>query len=113
MVSTTSAPPKVEGIIKALSSLENDIDSLNTKLAEMKKNLNVKAQKEIETLMEKTREMATKEAEVIINTSRKEAEAEAAKISQEGESKLSAIQSQIDSNFDDAVKHVVLTVLKA
>lgn len=107
------AESKVTGIIKSLSSLENDLDSLNGKVADMKKQLNVKAQTEIDSLLEKTREMATKEAEVIINASKEKATAESAKITQEGEAKLSEIQSSIDANFDEAVKHVVSTVLKA
>ena len=49
---------KVDGIIKALSGLESDIDSLNLKLDDMKKQLNSKAQKEIDDLMEKTKEIA-------------------------------------------------------
>ena len=57
--------------------------------------------------------MATKEAEVIINASKDKAKSVSTKISQEGEAKLSEIQSKIDSNFDEAVKHVVSTVLKA
>jgi len=63
--------------------------------------------------LEKTREMATKEAEVIINTSKDKAIAESTKIAQEGDAKLSEMQSKIDANFDEAVKHVVSTVLKA
>ncbi len=107
------AESKVTGIIKSLSSLENDLDSLNGKVADMKKQLNVKALGEIDTLLEKTREIATKEAEVIINASKEKATAESAKITQEGETKLSEIQSSIDANFDEAVKQVVSTVLKA
>ena len=104
---------KVTGIIKSLSSLENDLDSLNGKVADMKKQLNVKALGEIDTLLEKTREMATKEAEVIINASKEKATAESVKIAQQGDAKLSEIQSNIDANFDEAVKYVVSTVLKA
>jgi len=107
------AESKVTGIIKSLSGLEDDLDSLNGKVADMKKQLNVKALGEIDALLEKTREMATKEAEVIINASKEKATAESAKITQEGETKLSEIQSNIDANFDEAVKHVVSTVLKA
>ncbi len=107
------AESKVTGIIKSLSSLENDLDSLNGKVADMKKQLNVKALGEIDTLLEKTREIATKEAEIIINASKEKATAESAKITQEGEAKLSEIQSSIDANFDEAVKQVVSTVLKA
>ena len=86
------AESKVTGIIKSLSSLENDLDSLNGKVADMKKQLNVKALGEIDALLEKIREMATKEAEVIINASKEKATAESAKITQEGEAKLSEIQ---------------------
>jgi V/A-type H+-transporting ATPase subunit G/H len=57
--------------------------------------------------------MATKEAEVIINASKEKANAESAKIAQDGEAKLSEITSKIDANFDEAVRHVVSTVLKA
>ena len=103
---------KVSGIVKALSGLEDDLDSLNSKLADMKKSLNIKTQNEIDTLMEKSREMATKEAETIINEAKQRAQAESTKILQDGESKLKEVQSQIDANFDDAVKHVVSTVLK-
>ncbi len=107
------AESKVTGIIKSLNSLEDDLDSLNGKVTDMKKQLTVKAQTEIDVMIEKTQEMATKEAEVIINASKEKAKAESAKITQEGEAKLSEIQSNIDANFDEAVKHVVSTVLKA
>lgn len=107
------AESKVTGIIKSLNVLEDDIDSLNSRVGDMKKQLSVKAQNEIDFLMEKTREMATKEAEVLITASKEKATAESAKIAQEGEAKLSEIQSKIDANFDEAVKHVVSTVLKA
>ncbi len=107
------AESKVTGIIKSLNSLEDDLDSLNGKVADMKKQLTVKAQTEIDVLIEKTQEIATKEAEVIINASKEKATTESSKITQEGETKLSEIQSNIDANFDKAVKHVVSTVLKA
>ena len=107
------AESKVSGIIKSLNALEDDLDSLNSKVADMKKQLVVKAQTEIDVLLEKTQEIATKEAEIIINASKEKATTESAKITQEGEAKLSEIQSNIDANFDEAVKHVVSTVLKA
>jgi len=107
------AESKVSGIVKALSELEDDLDSLNTKLADMKKNLNIKAQNEIDELMNKTREMATKEAEVIINDAKSKAESESAKIAQDGEAKLQEVQSKIDAGLNEAVTHVVSTVLKA
>ncbi|MDH3191899.1 MAG: hypothetical protein OEM18_04355 [Nitrosopumilus sp.] len=107
------AESRVTGIIQSLNGLEDDLDSLNSKVADMKKQLFVKAQNEIDKLVEKIRKMATNEAELIINASKDKANAESAKITQEGEAKLSEIQSNIDANFDEAVKHVVSTVLKA
>lgn len=110
---SSMAESKVTGIIQSLSELENDLDSLNSKVSDMKKQLSLRAQTEIDTLLEKTREMATKEAELIINSSKEKAKQESARISQDGESRLSEITARIDSNFDQAVRHVVSTVLKA
>ena len=110
---SSASESKVTGIIKSLSSLEDDIDSLNSKVADMKKNLNIKAQNQIDELMNKVREMATKEAESIINQAKEQANAEASQITQEGEVKLAEVQSNIGANLDDAVNHVVSTVLKA
>ncbi len=107
------AESKVTGIIKSLNALEGDLDSLNGKVSDMKKQLAVKAQTEIDILLEKTREIATKEAESIINTSKEKATAESAKVTKDGESTLSEITSSIDANFDEAVKQVVSTILKA
>ncbi len=107
------AESKVTGIVKSLNMLEDDLDSLSSKVSDMKKQLSIKTQAEIDNLLEKTREIATKEAEIAINASKEKANAESAKIAQEGESKLSEIQSKVDANFDEAVKHVVSTVLKA
>jgi len=104
---------KVTGIIQSLSELEDDLDSLNSKVSDMKKQLSLKAQTEIDTLLERTREMATKEAELIINSSKEKAKQESTRIAQVGQSKLSEITARIDSNFDQAVRHVVSTVLKA
>ena len=112
-IMSSMAESKVTGIIQSLNSLEDDLDSLNIKVDDMKKQLNVKALTEIDTLLEKTREMATKEAEIMINASKEKATAESVKIAQEGEAILSKIQSNVDANFDEAVNHVVSTVLKA
>ena len=110
---SSMAESKVTGIIQSLSGLEDDLDSLNSKVGDMKKQLSLKAQTEIDNLLEKTREMATQEAETIINTSKEKANTESAKIAQEGEAKLSEINSKIDAGFDEAVRQVVSTVLKA
>lgn len=110
---STMSESKVSSIIKALNALENSLDSTNSKVADMKKQLYVKAQSEIEVLLQKTREIATKEAESIISASETKAKSEASKILKNGDSKLSEIKAKIDANFDGAVKHVVSTVLKA
>ena len=107
------AESKVTGIIKTLNILEDNLDSLSGKVGDMKKQLNVKTLTEIDTLLEKTREMATKEAEVMINAAKEKANTESVKIAQEGDSKLAEIESNVNSNFDDMVKHVVSTILKA
>ncbi|NJK77619.1 MAG: hypothetical protein HC944_00550 [Nanoarchaeota archaeon] len=107
------AESKVTEIIQSLNGLEDNLDSLNGKVADMKKQLSVKALNEIDKLLEKTREMATKEAENIINASKTKASVESEKIAKEGKSKVTEIQSNIDAHFDEAVKHVVSTVLKA
>ena len=107
------AESEVAGIIKSLNVLEGDLDSLTSKVGDMKKQLAVKAQTEIDSLFEKTREMAAKEAEAIISAAREKAVSESAKIAQEGDARLSEIKSKIDANFDEAVNHVVSTVLKA
>jgi V/A-type H+-transporting ATPase subunit G/H len=57
--------------------------------------------------------MATKEAEVIINAAKEKANAESTKIVQEGDSKLAEIESNTNANFEDMVKYVVSTILKA
>ena len=110
---STMGESKVTEIIKSLNTLEDDLDSLNVKVGDMKKQLSLKTQSSIDSLLEKTREMATKEAELMINASKEKATSESAKIAQEGEAKLTEIQSKIDANFDEAVKTVVSTVLKA
>ncbi len=107
------AESKVGGVIKALSALEDDLDSLNAGLGEMKGGLAARTQKEIDGLLAKTREMATKEAGAIIEKARTRAESESAGIVRDGDSRLKKIQSQIDAGLDDAVGHVVSTVLKA
>ena len=106
------AESKVTGIIQSLNGLEDDLDSLNSKITDMKKQLSVKALIEIDKLLEKAREIATKEAQGIINLSKEKATRESTKIVKDGEAKLSEIQSNIDAHFDEAVKHVVSTVLK-
>lgn len=106
------AESKVRVIVKALSGLEDDLDSLSVRLAEMKKNIGVKTQNEIDGLLVKTRDMAAKEAEEIITEAKTQAESESSKISEAGEAKLSEMRSKIDAEFDGAVRHVVSSIMK-
>lgn len=111
-VQTSVADSKVSKIIKSLSELENDLDSLNGKVADMKKSLNSKAQKEIGTLKEKTTQMAMKEAESLISETKARAEQQAKKIESDGKAKLDKLKATIDAKLDEAVESVVSTVLK-
>ncbi len=108
-----SQTTKVDGIINSLSELESEIDSVNLSLVDMKKSLNSIAQREIDSLLEKTRKMATSEAESIISDSKSSAESQSQKIVQNGKSSVADIQQNIDSNFDTAVNNAVETILKA
>jgi len=108
-----SQTTNVDGIINSLSELESQIDSVNLSLADMKKSLNSIAQREIDSLLEQTRKMATSEAESIISDSKSKADSESQKIIQNGESKIAEIQQNIDSNFNSAVDSAVETILKS
>ena len=108
-----SQTTKVDGIINSLSELESEIDSVNLSLADMKKALNSIAQREIDSILEQTKKMATSEAESLISDSKSSAESESQKINQNGESKITEIQENIDSNFNSAVDGAVETILKA
>ncbi|MEM2785606.1 MAG: hypothetical protein QXW37_04795 [Candidatus Nitrosotenuis sp.] len=109
---TAVADSKVSKIIKSLAELENDLDSLNAKVADMKKTLNSKAQKELDSLRERVTQMAIKEAESIIAATKTKAELQAKKIASDGAAKLDKLKSTIDSKFDEAVDSVVSTILK-
>jgi V/A-type H+-transporting ATPase subunit G/H len=107
------AESKITGIIDSLNILENDLDMLNGKISDIKKQLSLRTIAEIDKLYANTREMALKEAQVFINKSKEKASLESTKIAKEGEAKLSEIKSIIDARFNEAVEHVVSTVLKA
>ena len=106
------AVSKVEGIIKTLSELEENIDSLNEKVADMKKKLHTRVENEIENLREKVIELATKESESIISKTKDAANQDAKKILDEGEKSLAEIKTKASTKFDEAVEYVVSSVLK-
>ena len=106
------AVSKVEGIIKALSELEENIDSLNEKVADMKKKLHARVENEAENLREKVVEMATKESESIISKTRDTANQDAKKILNDGEKNLAEIKTKISAKFDEAVEDTISSILK-
>lgn len=106
------ADSKVSKIIKSLAELENDLDSLNLKVADIKKSLITRTQKEIDSLKEQTTQMAIKEAESMISDARTKAEAQAKKINSDGTAKLEKTKAAIDAKFNEAVESVVSTILK-
>ena len=106
------ADSKVSKIIKSLAELENDLDSLNLKVADMKKGLSARAQKEIESAHAQVTQMAIKEAEAMISETKARAESQAKKIASEGSAKLDKTKAAIDSKFNEAVDSVVSTILK-
>jgi V/A-type H+/Na+-transporting ATPase subunit G/H len=113
ILSTSVEPGTVDKIIKALSGLESNLDSLNENLVDMKKQLNQKALKEIDQLREQVIQMATKEAESIISEASEKAKSESQRILTAGDMHLKDVQNKIDTKFNEAVEHVVSTVLKA
>ncbi|NDB33058.1 MAG: hypothetical protein EB150_03810 [Nitrososphaeria archaeon] len=106
------ADSKVSKIIKSLAELEDDLDSLNVKVADMKKGLSGRAQKEIETTREKVTQIAIKEAESMISEAKSKAETQAKKIAADGAAKLDKTKAAIDAKFNEAVDSVVSTILK-
>lgn len=106
------AVSKVEGIIKTLSELEENIDSLNEKVADMKKKLHAKVENEIGSLREKVVEMATKESEYMISKTKDAANQDAKKILDDGEKSISEIKAKISAKFDEAVEDTVSSILK-
>ena len=103
---------KVEGIIKTLSELEENIDSLNEKVADMKKKLHARVENEVENLREKVVEMATKEAGSMISKTRDAANQDAKKILNDGEKSLAEIKTKINEKFDEAVEYTIASILK-
>ncbi len=103
---------RVSVVLKSLNVLEDDLNSLNAKAADIKQALSVKVQNEIDSMLDKTQKIATGQVEMIISASREKANAESQKIIKDGQTRLAEIQGKIDANFDEAVVHVVSTVLK-
>jgi vacuolar-type H+-ATPase subunit H len=114
--STENLPPPtshsaVEGIVGALSELETDIDSLYSRVEEMKKRIMAHSNEEIEKLKQQIILLANEEAKKIVDKAKTEADAESADITKQAEKSLAVIKKNVDSSFDRAVDSIVKTVL--
>ena len=78
----------VEGIINALSELENDIDNLNAKAEEMRRHLMTYSNEEIEKLKQQVINAANDEAKRIMEIAKSEAEEESSMTSKETDKTL-------------------------
>lgn len=101
----------VEGIINALSELEDDIDNLNAKAEEMRRHLMTYSNEEIEKLKQQVINAANDEAKRIMEIAKSEAEEESSTTSKETDKTLSNIKRNIDSSFGKAVENIVKIIL--
>jgi len=102
----------VEGIIKALSELEGDLDTISSKVEELKKHMINKSQEEIENLKQQMISNAQEEAKQIIDKARTEAEADSVIVSKESEENLARIRKNINSLSDTMIDRIVKVIVK-
>jgi F0F1-type ATP synthase membrane subunit b/b' len=102
----------VEGIIKALSELEGDLDAISSKVEELKKHMINKSQEEIEKLKQQMISNAQEEAKQIIDKARTEAEADSVIVSKESEENLARIRKNINSLSDTMIDRIVKVIVK-
>ena len=102
----------VEGIIKALSELEGDIDVISYKVEELKKHMIIHSNEEIEKLKQQINSAAQKEAKQIIHMAKTEAESDSVAIAKEAEENNARIRKNIDSLSDTIVNKIVKMVMK-
>lgn len=102
----------VEGIIKALSELEGDIDVISSKVEELKKHMIIHSNEEIEKLKKQINSTAQKEANQIIDKAKTEAESDSVVIAKEAEENIARIRKNIDSLSDTIVNKIVKMVIK-
>lgn len=102
----------VEGIVKALSELEGDIDVISSKVEELKKHMIIHSNGEIEKLKQQINSTAQKEAKQIIDKAKTEAESDSVAIAKEAEENIERIRKNIDSLSDAIVNKIVKMVIK-
>ncbi len=101
----------VESIVGALAELESEIDSMSTRVDEMKKRLLAHSNEEVDKLKQQIISMANEEAQRIVEAAKTEAELESEQIMRDADRNLAAIKKNIDTSFDKAVESIVKTVL--
>ena len=101
----------VEVIINALSELEKDMDSLNSRVEEMEKRLVAYSNEEIEKLNQQIVALANDEAKKIVDAAKAEAEKESSSIVAEADKNVAKIKESIDSSYDKAVDTIVNMIL--
>lgn len=89
------------------------IDSLNTKVADMKKNLNQKTNSEIDKIIGKNKRNGYKRGWSNFQWGWRKSKCSISINCTRGYGKIAELKSKIYASFDNAVKHVVSTVLKA
>ena len=101
----------VEKIVNVLSELERDIETLSSKVEDMKKRIFTNSDKEISQLREKIIEIAKTESEKIISVAKQEAEEKSQRILAESETNLTKLRENTKLSFDKSVKLVVDLIL--
>jgi F0F1-type ATP synthase membrane subunit b/b' len=102
----------VEGIIKALSELESDIDAISSRVEELKKRMINQSHEEIEKLKQQIISTAQEEAKKIVDKAKIDAEAESVVITKESEENLARIKKNIESLSDTIVDRIVKMLVK-
>ncbi|HJR47271.1 MAG TPA: hypothetical protein VJ799_03855 [Nitrososphaeraceae archaeon] len=102
----------VEGIIKALSDLESDIDAISSKVEELKRHMVNQSKEEIEKLKQQMISTAQEEAKQIMDMAKTEAEADSVIISKESEENLARVRKNISSLSDTIVDRIVKAIVK-
>lgn len=102
----------VEGIINALSDLENNINSLHTNVEEIKRRLSTLYHKEIEEIRSQIINLANEEAKRIIDSARQSAETESSEIRKEGDAAIEVLKKNINTFSPKAVDTIISMVLE-
>ena len=102
---------QVNRVMAAITSVESNIDNVKTSADEMKRELDSMVSSESSKLFDAVTTLANSEADSIVSNARTKAEVKSEKIKQTGQDNIAKIQTNIDSNFEAAVKYSVSEIL--